>query len=91
MSDINPVSRPSVAALNSYGKPSAKSEPVNGQPRPTDQAEFSNNARLMSLMNDMPDVREDLVARVKSEIEAGTYETPDKIDALLDNLAEDLV
>jgi len=90
MSEINPIGRPSVAALNSYGKTSSKPSEVNGSARPTDQAEFSNNARLLSLLNDLPEVREDLVARVRGEIEDGTYETPDKIDALLDSLAEDL-
>ncbi len=31
-------------------------------------------------------VREDLVARVRAEIEAGVYETPERIDATVDRL-----
>jgi hypothetical protein len=37
-----------------------------------------------------PDVRQDLVARVRQEIQAGTYDTPEKFEAALDRLAERL-
>jgi len=90
MTDITPISRSNVAALSTYEKSSAATSKANGTPRPADRAEFSDSARLLSLLREVPDVREDLVARVRGEIEAGTYETPDKIDALLDGLAEDL-
>jgi hypothetical protein len=33
------------------------------------------------------DVRYDLVARVRQEIQAGTYDTPEKLEAALDRLA----
>ena len=36
------------------------------------------------------DVRHDLVARVRQEILAGTYDTPDKLEAALDRLADRL-
>ena len=39
---------------------------------------------------DDPDIRADLVRRVRREIAAGTYETPEKLDAALDRLLEDL-
>lgn len=35
-------------------------------------------------------IRADLVARVRSEIAAGTYETPEKLDAALDGLLNEL-
>ncbi len=35
-------------------------------------------------------VRQDLVARVRQEISAGTYDTPEKLAAALDRLAERL-
>lgn len=35
-------------------------------------------------------IRSDLVARVRSEIANGTYETPDKLDAALDGLLNEL-
>ena len=54
------------------------------------KVELSEHARLLSKLAELPDVRQDLVDRVKAEIEAGTYDTADKIDALLDELARDL-
>jgi hypothetical protein len=33
-------------------------------------------------------VRQDLVARVRLEIQAGTYDTPEKLSAALDRLAD---
>jgi negative regulator of flagellin synthesis FlgM len=35
-------------------------------------------------------VRQDLVNRIRSEIAAGTYETPGKIDAALDRLLDEI-
>lgn len=37
-----------------------------------------------------PDIRHDLVARVRREIAAGTYETPEKWDLALDRLLQRL-
>ena len=39
---------------------------------------------------DDPDIRADLVRRVRREIAAGTYETPEKLAAALDRLLEEL-
>jgi negative regulator of flagellin synthesis FlgM len=39
---------------------------------------------------DDPAIRADLVERVRREIAAGTYETPEKWDAALDRLLERL-
>jgi anti-sigma28 factor (negative regulator of flagellin synthesis) len=36
------------------------------------------------------DVRQDLVARVRQEILAGTYDTPEKLQTALDRLADRL-
>jgi negative regulator of flagellin synthesis FlgM len=35
-------------------------------------------------------VRQDLVNRIRSEIAAGTYETPDKLEAALDRLLDEI-
>jgi len=37
-----------------------------------------------------PDIRTDLVQRLRLEIANGTYETPDKLDAALDRLLDGL-
>ena len=48
--------------------------------------------RLRGLFNTTPDgeIRHDLVARVRRQIAAGTYETPEKWQEALDRLADDL-
>lgn len=38
-----------------------------------------------------PAIRHDLVARVRRDIAAGTYETPAKLDAAVDRMAVELV
>lgn len=46
--------------------------------------------RRMSSQPNEPEVREDLVARVRQEIQKGTYDTPEKLEAALDRLADRL-
>ncbi len=36
------------------------------------------------------EIRSDLVARVRGEIASGTYETPEKLDAALDRLLDEI-
>jgi anti-sigma28 factor (negative regulator of flagellin synthesis) len=46
--------------------------------------------RYMNSPLDEPEVREDLVARVRAEIAKGTYDTPEKLEEALDRLADRL-
>ncbi len=39
---------------------------------------------------DSGEIRSDLVARVRGEIASGTYETPEKLDAALDRLLDEV-
>lgn len=54
---------------------------------------ISEIARLKAKLAALPDVRESLIARVTAEIEAGTYDTIDKVriaaERLLAELRED--
>jgi flagellar biosynthesis anti-sigma factor FlgM len=54
-----------------------------------DSVEVSAAAQLLARLSDLPDVRSDLVDRVKAEITSGDYETPEKLDAAIDGLIED--
>ena len=58
--------------------------------QPTDQVDISAAAEAAMNTSEGGDFRADLVARVRSEIAAGTYETPQKLamsmDALLDEI-----
>lgn len=91
MSDISPINHASGADL---GRPSRVSRPsdagASGPTRGSDRVELSHSAQLLSRLAELPDVRENLVSRVKGEIANGSYDTPDKVDDLMDSLLEDL-
>ena len=91
MSDISPLSQSHAAAYN-VASTTARSERVAGPTvtRQQDAVEFSSRARMLSKMTDLPEVRQQLIDRVKAEIEAGEYETPQRIDQAVNNLVDDL-
>jgi hypothetical protein len=53
------------------------------RPAPPGPARLPEHSR----MTPEPDVRLELVARVRQEIRAGTYDTPEKLQAAVDRLA----
>lgn len=56
-----------------------------------DRVELSEGARqMMSKLSDLSPERRELVMRVRREIEAGTYETPERIAGAIRGLAEEL-
>ena len=57
----------------------------------SDVVEITTASALAAKVHQVPEVRADLVARVKNEIEAGTYETPERLDAAVEKLLEDVV
>ena len=75
-----------VESIGATGAAAPTSEPMVMN----DVVEISTAAKLAAKVHDIPDVRADLVARVKSEIEAGTYETPERVDATVNKLMEEL-
>ena len=58
--------------------------------RETDQLDISPEADLVSRIRELPDIRADRVAEIRSEIESGTYETPDKLESALDRLLDEI-
>ncbi len=58
--------------------------------RPSDRVDISDRARLLSKLSALPDVRSELVDRIRQEIASGTYETEDRLDQAVANLAEEL-
>jgi len=90
MSDIAPISR-ITSTGKTYDTQAARPQPAEpASVRGQDKVELSDRAQLLSKLHDLPDVRSDLVDRIKAEIAAETYETPDKIDTALERLLEDL-
>ena len=94
MTDIGPigggasthgVSRPHVEAAES--RPGDRAQTRSAR-RGADRVEVSSIARELSRMQDP--VRQDLIDRVRSEIESGTYETEARLDGAIDRLLSDL-
>lgn len=54
-----------------------------------DSVEFSSANRLLDVLR-RNDIRADKVAAVRAEIEADTYETPDKVDIAASRLLDEL-
>jgi anti-sigma28 factor (negative regulator of flagellin synthesis) len=55
--------------------------------------ELSDFARLLAKMRDMSDVRHDRVQRVRSAIDRGNYDTPERVSQAMDRMIreEDLL
>ena len=66
------------------------SQPSSPTAGPSDQLDISPAAEAAAQAAEGGDIRADLVARVRSEISAGTYETPDKLDAALSGLLDEI-
>ncbi|MEM9417508.1 MAG: flagellar biosynthesis anti-sigma factor FlgM [Planctomycetota bacterium] len=90
MSDIAPLNGPSATSYLPSGKIERPAAPSTDVSRGSDQIELSDTAKILAKLTDLPEVREDLVARVRAEIANGTYETDAKLDAAIEGLAEDL-
>lgn len=65
-------------------------ESTASESRAPDSAEISEVAKLKAQLRDVPDVRFEKIERLRAEIEAGTYETPEKIQRVIDRVLEEL-
>jgi len=65
---------------------------ANSAPRAAevDQLDISPEADMVSRTREMSDVRQDVVDRVRAEIQAGTYETPEKLDIALGRMLDEM-
>ncbi|MCS7305916.1 MAG: flagellar biosynthesis anti-sigma factor FlgM [Thermoguttaceae bacterium] len=55
-----------------------------------DELTISEAAQALERARQVPGIRADLVARVRAEIAAGTYETPEKLQIALDRLLDEI-
>ena len=69
------------------GKPPEKVRPVRSG---DDTVEISEVARFKELLSRLPPIREELVARIREEIETGQYETEEKIQVTAQRILEEL-
>lgn len=90
MSDINPIARTQPTALDGVSKPARQSASSSTTSRNEDRVELSEQARMLSKLKQLPEVREGLVNSVKAQIDAGNYDTAERFDTAVNNLLEDL-
>lgn len=55
-----------------------------------DQLDISPEADFVAQARDLPEIRADRVASIRAQIEAGTYETPEKLDLALSRLLDEI-
>jgi len=89
MSGINPVGNGwNIQSLAQ--QPILKSIPPSSVPRATDRLELSGHSHLLTALRSN-EVRVDKVAVIKSQIEAGTYETSEKLDVAIDRMLDEMM
>ena len=85
MPDISPIGHGPIGPLHrvngvaAYRTQIGNADRLSG--RASDRVELSDHARLLDRLRLLPDIRQDLVDRVRSEIDADTYDTPEQLDA----------
>ncbi len=57
---------------------------------PVDQLDISAEADFVSQVHDLPDVRADRVADIRAQLDAGIYETDEKLDVALGRLLDEI-
>ncbi|MBI4586690.1 MAG: flagellar biosynthesis anti-sigma factor FlgM [Planctomycetes bacterium] len=55
-----------------------------------DRVEISDLARFKALLKEVPEVRLDRIEEIRAQIDAGIYETPDRIAITVDKILEEL-
>jgi negative regulator of flagellin synthesis FlgM len=82
-SPMSPINRPdSTPGLE-------KSQPA-GPTSPKDEVEISAVGKMLDDASRTPGIREQRLAEIKAAIEAGTYETPEKLELALNRMVEQL-
>lgn len=93
MPDISSIGHGSIGPINRAADRNGQqvsAPPQQQAERRGDAVELSPEARLLDRLRHLPEVRQELVDRIKREIEAGTYETPEKIDRALEGIIAEM-
>ncbi len=92
MSDVGPLQGPMgagrIQSVSAYQK-----QAVSNTDRPFeegDTVEISTKAEMLAKIRDLPEIRIEKVAPIRSAILNGTYDVDGKLDEALDRLLEDL-
>jgi negative regulator of flagellin synthesis FlgM len=77
--------------LNSPHRPAAAPPPqATHVGLGADQVDISPEADFVSQVRDLPEIRADRVAQIKAQIQAGTYETDEKLDIAISRLLDEI-
>jgi negative regulator of flagellin synthesis FlgM len=79
----SPISRPD-------STPGVEKPQAAGPVSPKDEVEISSVGKMLDDASRMPGIREQRLAEIKAAIEAGTYETPEKLELALARMVEQL-
>ena len=82
-SPLSPINRPESA-------PGVEKSQVAGPTSPKDEVEISAVGKMLDDASRTPGIREQRLAEIKAAIEAGTYETPEKLELALSRMVEQL-
>jgi negative regulator of flagellin synthesis FlgM len=84
----------SASPLSPINRPEATSPPEKPQAAgpiaPKDEVEISAVGKLLDDASRISGIREQRLAEIKAAIEAGTYETPEKLEMALNRMLEQL-
>ena len=58
--------------------------------QPNDEVEISNAGKMLNQLNQSSELHSERLAQIKAEIEAGTYETVDKLEAAMERLLAEI-
>ena len=56
----------------------------------TDELDISDAARLTDLANSAPEIRQERVDAIRTQIAQGAYETPEKLDVAVERLLDEI-
>ena len=78
-------------AIRGPHRTAAPATPNTAQPLVgNDRIDLSPEARALGQIGDLPEIRADRVANIRQQIEAGVYETSDKLDIAVGRLFDEL-
>lgn len=78
---------PGVSPLRSHSGVQAPRDLTGGKPvSPQDELEISAAGKMLDKISQTPDLRQERLARIKAEIENGTYDTDEKLEAALSKM-----
>lgn len=92
MPDVSSIGTGPVGPID-HGTHRTAAHRLNGtdrSDRADDRVEVSEHARFLDRIRQLPDIRMDRVREVRDAIDAGRYETEERLDTALERLVQDL-